>query len=532
MLTCENKFWLERFAELFCELDPIPLTSMSLERQLNALTRLVVLITILLIPCCGIKSLIFFGVGIVFIIILFYSLRNMNCKEHFQICTNKQNSVKSENLYNPTVEFYRPHCGQREKKCSKNIDNPGRFPPPKVQNFGPSFYSANQALVGKPAERTMIPPIMVDPPLAESWKENGLVVRPGINSATNQDLSRSGYLVSGEAFTCTDSIGQESCCETFDSNGKDVNTSLVESTYPPARDIVENYEELSKPEKHGEVKEKKAGYFQQSYDYPYKAYGKCGEKQTPIEKIEISPYEFSGDVLRSDGYFPKQIMDDNLPSNVAFGECAKDNVFKEYNKQTYTSTLQPGVYTRNQIVEPISSNIGISFTQQFEPVTCEKDCNGVTFIGHDPNVMEIPHEKAEQLQPYDKQTHISDIYDPRFTGYGTSYRSYVEPVTGQVRFYYDDVDAYKRPSYLSRSKVDFIPSSVGIQPMPNTEYFAKQNKFARSIANDAFMDDTISFRTDMQERLMRKANANLEQKRRFPSHTQSFTRGGMSNPRG
>ena len=98
MLTCENKFWSERFVELFCELDPIPLTSMSLERQLNALTRLVILITILLIPCCGLKSLIFLGVGIVFIIILFYSLRNMDCKEHFQICTNTQTSVEGENL--------------------------------------------------------------------------------------------------------------------------------------------------------------------------------------------------------------------------------------------------------------------------------------------------------------------------------------------------------------------------------------------------------------------------------------------------
>ena len=133
--------------------------------------------------------------------------------------------------------------------------------------------------------------------------------------------------------------------------------------------------------------------------------------------------------------------------------------------------------------------------------------------------------------PYDKQTHLSDIYDPRFTGYGTSYRSYVEPVTGQVRFYYDDVDAHKRPNYLCRSKVDFIPSSMTTQPIPNTEYFNKQNRYARTIANDAFMDDTISFRTDMQERLMRKANANLQQSRRFPKHTRSVSKGGMSNPR-
>ena len=145
--------------------------------------------------------------------------------------------------------------------------------------------------------------------------------------------------------------------------------------------------------------------------------------------------------------------------------------------------------------------------------------------------MEIPYEKPEELLPYERQTHLADIYDPRFTGYGTSYRSYVEPVTGQVRFYYDDVDAYKRPNYLCRSNVDFIPSSLTTQPIPNEKYFNKQNRYARSIANESFMDDTIAFRTDMQERLMRKANANLAQARKFPKHTRSIARGGMSNPR-
>ena len=28
----------------------------------------------------------------------------------------------------------------------------------------------------------------------------------------------------------------------------------------------------------------------------------------------------------------------------------------------------------------------------------------------------------------------SNVYDPRFTGYGTNYRTYIESVTGQPRF--------------------------------------------------------------------------------------------------
>ena len=40
MPVCKNKFWLENYTDLFCEIDIIPLTKMSLARQLNALSRL------------------------------------------------------------------------------------------------------------------------------------------------------------------------------------------------------------------------------------------------------------------------------------------------------------------------------------------------------------------------------------------------------------------------------------------------------------------------------------------------------------
>lgn len=59
MPTCEDKFWTQRFVELFCEIDVIPLAKMSLGRQLNAITRMVIFLTLLMIPFCGFKSLIF-----------------------------------------------------------------------------------------------------------------------------------------------------------------------------------------------------------------------------------------------------------------------------------------------------------------------------------------------------------------------------------------------------------------------------------------------------------------------------------------
>ena len=531
MPVCEDKFWLENYSDLFCEIDPIPLASMSLNRQLNAITRLFFLLTLLMAPMGGIKSIFFFIAGLIFIIILFYTLRNMDCRENFQACKLSSCGKPITRTQNPTpsnkyrVSYSKPRLSKLTKNgiCNSSRSNPTVLTP---LQYGPNFVSVNQALVGKPAARTMIPPVRVAPAFSSEWRENSLVVRSGINSETSTDLTRSGYLLSKAAINGT---VEQGCIPS------DANMELVRSTYTPLQDMVEGYTPAMP-----DISSDRQEPFQKRSNnrgHNHRADGISHERTEHkyphnSKRTEISNLLYSGDVLVTDGYYPEQVLDSNLPSNLNVGFCNKDAEFNEYNKQMYTSTLQPGVYTRNQIIEPISSNIGISFTQQFEPITAETDEYGTTFIGHDPNVMEIPHEKTEEIFPYDRQTHISDIYDPRHTGYGTSYRSYVEPMTGRVRYYYDDVDAHKRPSFLCRSNVDHIPSSIGVQAIPNDEYFNKQNRNSRAIAGDAFLSDTLNFRTEMQERLMRKGNAVAAQARMYPKHTSATSKGSMCNPRG
>jgi hypothetical protein len=42
------------------------------------------------------------------------------------------------------------------------------------------------------------------------------------------------------------------------------------------------------------------------------------------------------------------------------------------------------------------------------------------------------------------------------------------------------------------------------------------NSTIRSLANQKFVDDAITFRTGLQERLMRKQNATAWQQRKYP----------------
>lgn len=550
MQQCTGEFWGMSPVNILCGVDIIPLPSMTLEEQLNSLTRLVVLVSVLTLPLSCRSALVLLVVGIVGIVTLFYlkiKMRKQNNLEEYEPFHSQADIVQQQNVQSrvrtkkkTVVEYYTPSCSKTTANCTRNTRNPARAQSKYTElEFGPAFKSWNQALAGTPAKRTMVPPVMVPPLASDVWKETSLVVRSGINSQTNQDLGRSGYIISEDSAQCGDHCGEAALC------GADIAKQLVESQYTPSNDIVEGYHAEGHsgtdfvPTKNNDRAGSNTSLLVQNsnipqpnkgvWNLPYPAEENCGPDRTPMSKVwNISDNNYPGAVLKSDGYFPNQIPKNNLPSNVAFGKCQKTPQMKEYNKQLYTSMLQPGVYTRNEIEEPISSNIGISFTQQFEPVTCEKNCDGVTFIGHDPNVMQIPYIKTKEVLPYDRQTHLADITDPRFTGYGTSYRSYIEPVTGQPRFYYDDVDAYKRPSYLTRSNVDFLPSSLSTQAIPSSEYFNKHNKHSRAIANEAFMNNTVSFRTDMQERLMRKANANMAEKRRFPKHTASFNRGSMS----
>jgi len=227
-----------------------------------------------------------------------------------------------------------------------------------------------------------------------------------------------------------------------------------------------------------------------------------------------------GWVNTSCGYNPKQLFDSGLPTNLAAGNCTQDPVMKKYNENLFTQTVQPGVYTTSQINQPINSNMGISFTQQFPPTsrTVNPNTGSVNFTERDPRIIE---PIMEELPEYDGAIATeSNINDPRFSGYGTSYRSYTDDNLGQTRFYYDDIDAIRMPNYITRSNIDNQPFADHYGPLQTGSANGNiQNSNIRELANNSFLDNSLIFRTEMQERLMRKANSNAWQNRSAPKRT-------------
>ena len=232
--------------------------------------------------------------------------------------------------------------------------------------------------------------------------------------------------------------------------------------------------------------------------------------------IIVRPPE-QGDMNLQCGYDPTQPEYSGLPSNLAVGDCEKDPVMKKYNTNLFTQSVEPGTKTISQINEPVNSNIGISFQQQFLPTTVQTDENTgeALFTEHDPRVIEPVEATGNYSIISGPDT--ANVTDPRFSGYGTSYRAYTDDLLGQTKFYYDDVDAIRRPNYITRSKIDFLPFADSYGPLPPGEEQGNNlNPIIRTLANDAFSRDAINHRQDMQVRLMRKNNAIRWQSRKFP----------------
>ena len=125
---------------------------------------------------------------------------------------------------------------------------------------------------------------------------------------------------------------------------------------------------------------------------------------------------------------------------------------------------------------------------------------------------------------------MTDVVDPRFSGYGPTDRCYFDPITGQRKFFYSDIDATRMPSYISRNNIDIYPwapkygsgfdGRTGVpEHVSSTTREAGQHKGLNAIkqkAFDAFRHSTAAARTDLQESLMSKRNGEMWQLRAAP----------------
>jgi len=543
--------WFGNPKALFSSSQLVPSDTMSTAEQVNTLTRLIGIIFVILLLFDFRYSLHFLCISTVVLIILYLIQRKA------------MKTAKPENYRRPIVENY-THDAQVEyyqpapPTLGKPLDiNKLSISSRKMVNGRPydevyvetpeelyfcndyqgntdgantNITGLNQRLSIGPQGQTQnrntyIKPVVVPPTHAlDYWKDNNLIVRSQINTAgVQQDMYLSGYaestccgyLESGTKLVpgCKQQSRENFAERTGICPGgrKIVAPSLVEDRIP-IPSMVENYQENFAERTGicpGGRKIVSPSLVEDRIPIP-----SMENYEAPQGRSKILMPMQPGMMNTACGYNPQQLAV-NLPSNLPVGNCQKSPGMADYNRNMFTQIVTPGVYTRNEINEPVNANIGISFQQQFEPTTYEVHENGdVNYLEHDPRVIE-PTVETEQEAP--EGPRYDNVYDPRFYGYGTSYRSYNEPTLGQTRFAYDDVNAIRMPNYVTRSKVDFLPFADTYGPVvEGSEMGNIHNPNMRALVQDSWLRNSLEFRNDLTERQMRKNNAVHWQRRMAP----------------
>ena len=497
-----NLFWVDNPSVLYKDIKFIPKNNMSKEEQMNSITRLILFIFLIMYLIGYKHSFLFLLLSLFFIIILYYLQRDKMSHEPYK---QKDYIETSEQLYKEGMKNYKTNRYTVEKF-------PSYYTTERIKSTeivpDQTFVSKNQRLVGSANSKTLVAPVVAPPSYDwEYWRANEFVFPSAINEKRTQDYYGSGYFTTEEPIT-----------EKYEPRMLQPKPTqpYYENTYvtpPNPVDVLGKYNGKYPYEINNGSSVFVPKDFQQQ---PKNVYQNQFQKTNGIQK-------YPGDVNRSCTYDESNI-DFDLPTNYMAGNCERNNNVKQLNNELFTSTITPGVYYKNQIIEPLNWNVGISFDQQIPPRQMNKDKAGnITYTALDPSL----YEQVNTVDKTDYGTAPYEVYDPRTNGYGTSYREYEHKITGQPRFYYDDVNAVRRPNYITRTNIDHLLKADSYGIVEDTNNIMSRNCNSRKIAEEGISDDTISFRTDMMTRLMRKKNSELWQQRLAPLQKGgNFTLGG------
>lgn len=543
-----NEFWLENPSVLFLNMNILPRPYLSFAEQCNVVTRMIFILYIGMVLVRFQYSSIFLINSLFFIIIFYYLQKNiMSVTEGFEETLPLQNwqqipspdNLKILNSSQNTFCNDQFPAGHDQNFYSRNQSLAGfsnlsqqdlnrqQITPPfqglNTNQIAP--YQSQIKLQGNP--KTFKAPPVVAPIYAGDYWCSEQVVPFKINSRTFTETNQSGYSVSDNFkrdcnrvaynnYASKNLINQYensgmappskgSCNMTVLSGGM-VNPLPVKNS----DHIIENYSGLSP------VNVQQGHQPQHTQSLPNET------------DYRVSPQGYliglnQNKVIGCGGYEVDKLKH-NIPTNVPAGQCNMLDSLDQYNKNMYTIPIQPGMSMKTEIQQPPVSNLGISDTPQFYPTTCTQDTNNTVYTTHDPRV--VPPYKAVPTVR-DPEPNISNVYDPRYYGYGDSERTYIDDLTGQPRFYYDDVNAFRRPNFVARSNIDTFPWAQGYGPMDTNGKYGESASMINALAQNTFLNNSLQLRNDLQVSWMNKYNTEIAGQRRLAPLTRSQGSGSI-----
>jgi hypothetical protein len=200
------------------------------------------------------------------------------------------------------------------------------------------------------------------------------------------------------------------------------------------------------------------------------------------------------------------------------------------NKKSILTDIEPNVFQRQNMMYPINNNLGQSWVTEkpiivFNPADQSNNPYGNTVLynSYDPQLIRDDLPKYAQAEmpvrtPYSDRygtwnkeaagsVDWTNVYDYRFNSYGAGTRAYENINTGNIEYYVADIDAYRKPNFITKSKVDHIYFKTPLgEEWPRYE----RNISLQDMRNEAesrFINDTTFFRENLSASQSAKANA-------------------------
>ena len=494
-----EKLWIYDLSELFKSFQIIPKSTDSYYTKLNTIGRVAIILGLAL--CFWKPEL---GVGLIILVCANTVIKDAGHisttnRENFEEigCGSKCKFDKNSLNYTPNYKNNKYETSLAEKRINPNFPiTQLRFCNDEVPlTYDHTYKSPNN--IGGPANpKTFIAPIIAPPAFdLDSWKTNGFVTHSAINESVNYDGETAGYNYGLLPTKCVNCLMLPCRC-------KNEQSLFLQNNVTHHKNLVENF-----------IQPEDKDVNSQLYKYIQ-----------DLQKSGVDMYNrqlVRRNVQSKFGAVQDRDIDQVLQS-VLFGKFTNENFYFESSRHDnlLTNTLVPGVYQKTHIPEPIQSNIGISYIQDWGPVEVQDTQFAIKYTEQDPkNVVNNTYTQERVIEQ-----DMSNIYDPRLTGYGTSYRGYTDNVTGQPRFFYKDVESVTQPNFITRHNLDVLPWATTYGPDVPVAHLDEY----KQLANNSFADSTILFRTEMMERLMRKKNAENWQRRLMPISTMNQLSGMRS----
>jgi len=575
----EEKFWLTDFKSLFKEINFMPYGDVASGGRLNAITRIIIVVYIIMLICKYKYAHIFFIISILFIITVYLCFKdksikglNINTREPFVLDDNKD----TQKYYNKEYQLYPKktynmfnmnYDGFKEKNVFANtFDQKVILPTTKTdKEAGIQYYTPD---VGT-NDRMFIEPVIAPRSLDREVWSYPSVYPSGMNTDTLYDVTEGNNFPNNVNNYKQYEYGKFDYVRDERPLFKGVgNWESDSSSQNPMITLREREKEKIDKQKN----EEKKINISTKYIQPNEELNKMNSNLYQNNLIEQS--QGNPDLIQNSytDMNPTRILNKEvggkqnvssiqnvLNKNQTTGNYMidpsptyiyTDQYFNQPQKRLFLQDVQPNQYSYSVEQTPINSNIGITYTPQIPPKFRDQvytDNKGYPVLTRiEPELVRDSGLTTGQLASQPERNGISakysnwnppagsinfeEIYDPRFTSYGDGTRAYSDINTGQVQYYYSDIDAYRRPNFLIRSNVDYIDYQT-----PNGDvkpYYERTSSLedVKDIVENRFDADQLYFREDLMASQMAKRNSEEYQLRMAPLRKQNNSRSYTYGP--